>query len=415
MPSFMDRLKASYNVLRGTGPIIGPEEMVTSTFPSSTYSRISFDTASAVTAPIKTRIAIDAANMPLRHVLVDEYGQFQETKESELNDRLSIMANIDQPGTAFIQDAVMTMLENGACALVPVEVSSNPDSGTYDILSMRVAPIVEWFNYSVTVDVYNELIGDKQHKTLPKSFVAIAYNPLYPIMNESNSTLRRLIDRLALLDVADSNLFSSQLDLILQLPYVLKNEKREKEAIRRLESLEAQMSDRKYGIAYIDATEKITQLNRPATNTLFDTVVKLTESLHSQLGLTPSIFAGTATQEEMLAYNNRTILPIVKSITDSMTGAFFSRTAIRQGNAIMAFPNLFKMAPLEAFAEAADKLTRNAIMTSNEIRSVVGLPASDDADADALRNKNLNASDNVPGQEALKPDNKQKEKVNGSI
>ena len=400
MPSFMDRLKASYNVLRGSGPEIGPEEMVTSTFPSSTYSRISYDAASAVTAPIKTRIAVDAANIPIRHVVVDEFGQYTETKKSELNDRLTIMANIDQSGTAFIQDAVMTMLENGACALVPVEVSSNPSSGTYDILSIRVAPVVEWFNYSVTVDVYNEFLGEKQHKTLPKSFVAIAYNPLYPIMNEPNSTLKRLIDRLALLDVADNNFFSSQLDLILQLPYTLKNEKREAEAIRRLESLENQMNDRKYGVAYIDATEKITQLNRPATNTLFDTVTKLTESLHSQLGLTPSIFAGTATQEEMLAYNNRTILPIVKSVTDSITGAFFSRTAIRQGNAVMAFPDLFKMAPLEAFAEAADKLTRNAIMSSNEIRSVVGLHASEEPDADALRNKNLNQSDNVvPGEE----------------
>lgn len=423
MPSFMDRLKASYSVLRGVSPSIGPEEMVTSTFPSSTYSRISYDTTSAVLAPIKTRIAVDAANIAIRHVLVDEFNQYQETKQSELNDRLTIMANIDQSGAAFIQDAVMTMLENGACALVPVEVSSNPSSGTYDILSLRVAPIVEWFNYSVTVDVYNEFLGDKEHKTLPKSFVAIAYNPLYPIMNEPNSTLKRLIDRLALLDVADSNFFNSQLDLILQLPYTLKNEKREAEATRRLESLEAQMADRKYGVAYIDATEKITQLNRPATNTLFDTVTKLQESLHSQLGLTPSIFAGTATQEEMLMYNNRTILPIVKSVTDSINGAFFSRTAIRQGNAVMAFPDLFKMAPLETFAEASDKLTRNAIMTSNEIRAQIGLHASDEEDADALRNKNLNASDNVqpgegePEEETPQPSSngQQKEKLNGSI
>lgn len=416
MPSFMDRLKASYNVFRNSEPDPGPEQTVTSTFPSSTYSRISYDTASAVLAPIKTRIAIDAAAIPIRHVLVDEVGKYKETKKSELNDRLTIMANVDQSGTAFIQDAVMTMLEHGACALVPVEISSHPGSGTYEILSMRVAPIVEWFNYSVTVDVYNELTGDKQHKQLPKSFVAIAYNPLYPIMNESNSTLKRLIDRLALLDVADNKFFSPQLDILLQLPYTLKNDKREAEAIRRLASLEAQLEDRKHGIAYIDATEKVHQLNRPATNTLFDTVVKLQESLHSQLGLTPSIFSGTATQEEMLQYNNRTVLPIVKSITDSMTGAFFSRTAIRQGNAILAFPNLFKMAPLETFAEAADKLTRNAIMSSNEIRAVVGLESSNEPDADALRNKNLNASDNVPGQAPQPSSNGQeKEKVNGSI
>lgn len=255
--------------------------------------------------------------------------------------------------------------------------------------------------------------------TLPKAFVAICYNPMYAIMNEPNSTLQRLINRLALLDVADGQLFSPQLDLILQLPYTLKNEKREAEAIRRLESLENQLYDRKYGVGYIDATEKITQLNRPATNTLFDTVTNLTESLHNQLGLTPSIFSGSATQEELLMYHNRTILPVLKSLTDSVNGAFFSRTSIRQGNRIMAFPELFKMAPLETFAEAADKLTRNAIMSSNEIRAQIGLEASDEPDADALRNKNLNQSDNVaPGEQpAPQPstNGQQKEKLNGNI
>jgi hypothetical protein len=403
MPSFMDRLKLSYNILRSKGVDVGPEQMITSSAPSSVYSGLRYDSNASVLAPIKTRIAIDAANIPIKHILVDELGQFLENKESELNDRLSIMANIDQTGVAFLQDAVTTMLEEGACALVPIEISASPSSGTYDILSMRVATITEWFNYSVKVNVYNELTGDRTEKVLPKSYVAICYNPLYAVMNEPNSTLQRLISKLSLLDVADGNLYSPQLDLILQLPYTLKNERRETEAARRLESLEEQLYNRKYGIGYIDATEKITQLNRPVTNTLSDTVEGLTSSLHSQLGLTPSIFAGSATEGEMVLYNNRTILPIMKSLTDGMVGAFFSRTAIRQGNSVMVFPNLFKMAPLETTAEAVDKLTRNAIMTSNEVRAVFGLTPSKDPDADALRNKNLNQSDQGdPGEQPKK-------------
>lgn len=410
MPSFMDRLKLSYNILRNKEVEVDPELMITSTMPSLIQSSLRYDTNNAVLAPIKTRIAIDASSIPIKHVLVDERGQYVETKQSELNDRLNIMANVDQSGTAFIQDAVMTMLENGACALVPVEISAEPSSGTYEILSMRVATIEEWFNYSVKVDVYNELIGDRTQMILPKSYVAICYNPLYLVMNEPNSTLRRLVEKLALLDQADGRLYSPQLDLILQLPYTLKNERRMEEAARRLEALEQQLYERKYGVGYIDATEKITQLNRPVTNTLVDTVDGLTSSLHSQLGLTPSIFAGTATEAELVLYNNRTILPIMKSLTDAMVGAFFSRTAIRQGNSIMVFPSLFKMAPLETTAEAVDKLTRNAIMTSNEVRSVFGLNPSDDPDADALRNKNLNQSDNVmPRQKPEKPEDEEED------
>ena len=372
MPSFMDRLKLSYNILRNKEFKPGPEQIITSNAQEPRFASYRYDTAQKALAPIINRIAIDAAAMPVRHVLVDELNHFTEVKESELNDRLSIMANVDQPGPAFIQDAITTMLEAGSCALVPIEISDTPSSGTYDILSMRVATISQWFNYSVEVDVYNELTGNKEQMVLPKSFVAICYNPLYMVMNDTNSTLRRLVEKLALLDVADARLYSQQLDLVLQLPYPLKNERRENEADRRLKTLEAQLYNRNYGIGYIDATEKITQLNRPVTNALVDTVNGLREELYSQLGLTPSIFAGTATEGELVSYNNRTVLPVMKALTDAMVGAFFSRTAIRQGNRIMAFPNLFKMAPLEIFSEAADKLTRNAIMSSNEIRSVVG-------------------------------------------
>jgi len=392
MPSFMDRLKTSYNILRNkeSWVTVSPDDHIVSLSPTSITRRLSYDSQKTVLSPIVTRISIDAANIPLRHVLVDEYGQFKENRDSELNDRLTIRANLDQSGVAFLQDAVGTMLENGSCALVPIEISSNPNTGGFDILSLRVAPIVEWYNGAVRVSVYNELTGEREEKVLPKGFVGIAYNPLYSVMNEPNSTLKRLVDRLALLDMADGKQFSPQLDLIIQLPYTLKNDRRQAEADRRLETIQQQLDDSKYGIAYVDSTEKITQLNRPVTNTLFETVKELTESLHAQLGLTPSIFSGTATPEEMLMYNNRTILPIIKALTDAMVGSFFTRTAIRQGHTIMAFPDLFKMAPLSEFSAAADSLNRNEIMTSNELRAVIGLYPSRDPEADKLRNKNLN-------------------------
>ena len=394
MPSFMDRVKTSWNVLTAKEFDVRPEQSIASSMPTGSHTRLRYDNTKTVLAPILTRIAIDASSIPIKHILVDDRDQFKAVKQTELNDRLNIMANVDQTGTAFIHDAVMTMLETGACVLVPIEISRNPNSGTYDILSMRVAEVVEWFNYSVKVDVYNELIGDKVQKTLPKSYVAIAYNPMYAVMNAPNSTLRRLIDRLALLDSADNRAYSGQLDMVLQLPFTLKGERRADEAERRLRVLEEQLQDRKYGIAYIDATEKLTQLNRPITNSLFETIASLTDSLHSQLGLTPEIFAGTASQEELVLYNNRTILPVVHALTEAMIGAFFSRTAISQGNSVQAFPELFKMAPLLEFADAADKLTRNEIMTSNEVRAEVGLPPSEDPEADKLRNKNLNKPEN---------------------
>lgn len=404
--SFMNRAKRAYNILRDTEEpeILPPEYRVTSIDNmAASINRLRYDTTKAVLSPIQNRIAIDASGVPIRHVLVDEFQQFLEVKQSELNDRLTYMANVDQTGKAFIQDAVQSMLSEGAIALVPVEVSSNPHyGGSYDILSLRVATITEWFNYSVRVSVYNELTGEREDKILPKSFIAICYNPMYAVMNESNSTMRRLIDALSLLDVADSRLHSPGLDVIVQLPYAVKTEKRQEEAARRLDALEAQLKERTYGIGYIDAAEKVTQLNRPATNTLMDKVKSLTEALHSQLGLTPAIFSGGATQEELVSYNNRTILPVLDAIVESMLGAFFTRTAIRQGNSIRAFPNLFKMAPIEAVSEAADKLTRNEIMSSNEVRAAIGLPKSKAENADELRNKNLNRSDNTLSDEQPK-------------
>ena len=392
MANFMDRLRSSFNILKDPDYKVALTEAqtITSYQPISSQNRLSYDTTKAILAPIMTRISVDVANIPMYHVLVDEFEQFKEKKTSELNDRLSIRANIDQSGVAFIQDAVLNMLETGSVALVPVEVGANPNTGHFDILSIRAAPITQWFNESVEVSVYNELTGNRVEKTLPKSFVAIAYNPLYYVMNEPNSTLSRLIDRLALLDRADGKLFSPQLDLIIQLPYTLKTDRLIEAAEARISAMVTQLEESKYGIAYAGANEKITQLNRPVTNDLIQTVGDLTESLHAQLGLTPSIFAGSATQEELVAYNNRTISPIVTALTDAMVGTFFTRTAIRQGHRVMAFQNLFKMAPLTEIADASDKLTRNEIMTSNEVRAEIGLPPSEDPDADVLRNKNLN-------------------------
>lgn len=392
MASFMDRLKTSYNILSGRTELVEFDPAVTRTsmMPSLGARRITSDTAKATLAPMIARIAIDAANLPMRHVLLDEDRQFKEIVSSELNDRLMIRANIDQSGVAMLQDAFMTMLYTGACALVPIEISSDSLYTATDILSMRVGTITSWYNKTVDVYIYNELTGDYTTKKLPKEFVAIAYNPMYSVMNEQNSTLSRLIDRLNLLDAADGKLFSPQLDLILQLPYTLKSTRAKAEAERRLDALYAQLEDRKYGIAYVDASEKVTQLNRPVTNELFKTVQELTASLHAQLGLTPEIFAGTASQEETIAYNNRTILPLVTALTDAMVGSFFTRTAIRQGHSVMSFPNLFKMAPLSQIAESADLLTRNEIISSNEVRRFMGLRPSKDPEADELRNKNLN-------------------------
>lgn len=399
MPSFMERARQAYEVLRGNDVFaIDNDSMITSYIPVTANYRSSSDTVASVLAPIQTRIAMDVAAVPFRHVSIDKNGLFVGLKESELNDRLAFMANIDQTGTAFIQDAAMTMQEDGSCVLIPTETTAHPSTGSYDILSIRVGTVTEWFNHSVRVNVYNELEGRRTEILVPKSFVAICYNPLYAVMNAPNSTVKRLIDKLALLDVADARLYSSQLDLILQLAYSVGSTRRRKEALRRLEDFESQLYERTYGVAYIDSTEKVTQLNRPVPNSLIQSIDSLSQSLYSQLGLTDQVFKGTASQEEMLAYNNKTIFPMIKALTEGMTSAFFSRTAIRQGNAIRAYQDLFKMAPLSEVAEAADKLTRNEIMSSNEVRSRIGLEVSDDPNADELRNKNLNRADQVlPG------------------
>lgn len=402
MAGFMDRIRASINVLAGKQDplLLDPSEKYITSSPSSIGRSARYDSTQAVLAPIITRISMDVAAIPMYHVIVDEFRRFQSIRQSELNDRLRIRANLDQSGAAFIQDAARKMLEYGACALVPIEISSYPNEGGFDILSIRAGTITQWYNRSVQVAVYNELNGEIQEIMVPKGYAAIAYNPLYHVMNEPNSTLKRLIDRLSLLDVADGNLFSPKLDLIVQLPYVVRNSRMEAEAQRRLEMIDTQLGDKKYGIAYIDGTESITQLNRPVTNGLVETVDKLQTTLYAQLGLTQAVFAGDAEDKEIINYNNRTIFPIVTALSEAMATSFFTRTAIRQGHSVMGLPNIFKMAPIGELSDAADKLTRNEIVSSNEIRMAIGLNPSKDPEANELRNKNLNKPTD---QESTKP------------
>ena len=390
MPGFIDRMKMSFNILLNRGIDISPNDRI-STFGTSSQVTVR-DTQSAVLAPIKNRVAMDVANTPIKHVVLDQHGRYKETKHSELNDRLNFSANLDQTGTALIQDAVITLLEEGSCVLVPIETSSNPkDSSSYDILQLRVGRVTEWMNRSVRVEVYNENKGDREEIVLPKTYVAIVYNPLYLVMNEPNSTLKRLINKLSLLDAADKKTHSTGLDLILQLPFSLKREKFWETIQMRRKSLTDQL-DSPYGVAFVDATDKIHQLNRPVTNTLSDDVQVLTEQLYNQLGLTPAVFSGTASEEEILDYHNKTVIPILKALTESMSRTFITRTARSQGQSIRAFIDTFKMASIEKIAEAADKFTRNEILSSNELRQILGFAPSDQEGADELRNKNLNRS-----------------------
>lgn len=391
MPGFMDRLKKSFDVLRDVESQYPPTDLVVSMVRQ--YRSIWRDTNARVLAPIVTRIAVDASSIPIRHVDCTPEGYYKGLRDGELNDRLAIQTNLDQTPAYFFRDAVMTMLEEGVVAMFPTETSVDPSYGPpYDILSMRVGRISEWYNRAVRIEVWDDARGRLIEMTVDKRRVAIAQNPLYAIMNEPNSTLKRLIDKLVLLDLADNDATAPNLDLILQLPYAIRGDKRLDEAEQRRTILENQLNQSRYGVAYIDATEKITQLNRPVTNVLSERVDKLTSDLFSQLGLTPEVFSGAGSPGEELVYNNKTIRPILTAITEAMTVTFLTRTAIRQGQRIVAIPDLFKMEPLSVVAESSDKLTRNEIMTSNEIRARIGLPPSEDPGADKLRNKNLNQS-----------------------
>ena len=348
----------------------------------------------SIVTSVYNRLALDVSSIAIKHVRLDENGRFKEEVDSGLQNCLNVEANIDQTGRAFLQDVVMSMLDEGCVAIVPVDTTIDPaKSGSYEINTMRTGKILEWYPAHVRVRVYNDRKGIHEEVVLPKSAVAIIENPLYAVINEPNSTMQRLIRKLNLLDVVDEQTSSGKLDLIIQLPYVIKSEARRKQAEERRKDIEMQLSGSKYGIAYTDGTERITQLNRPAENNLMKQVEYLTSMLYSQLGLTQSIMDGSADDKTMLNYYNRTVEPILAAITDEIKRKFLTKTARSQKQTIMYFRDPFKLTPVLDLAEIADKFTRNEIMTSNEIRQIVGMKPADDPSADELRNKNLNQSD----------------------
>lgn len=344
----------------------------------------------SIVTSVYNRITLDASAISIYHARLDDNNRFTEIIESGLNTCLTLEANIDQTARAFFQDAVMSMLDEGCVALVPVDTTFDPNvTGSYDIQSMRTAQILEWYPEHVRLRLYNERIGRKEDITLPKSMVAIIENPLYSVMNEPNSTMQRLIRKLNILDVIDEQSGSGKLDLIIQLPYVIKTDARRRQAEDRRKEIEKQLTGSKYGIAYTDGTEHITQLNRSVDNNLMSQIEYLTSMLYSQLGITQSILDGSADDKTMLNYYNRTIEPIISAIVDEMKRKFLTKTARSQKQSILFFRDPFKLVPIADISEIADKFTRNEIMTSNEIRQIVGMKPSEDPSADELRNKNL--------------------------
>ena len=344
----------------------------------------------SIVTSVYNRIAMDVASLTINHVRLDENGRFDSVIDSSLNSCLNLNANKDQTGRAFIQDVVMSMLDEGSVAIVPVDTSLNPENtGSYDIDSMRTGKIVQWYPDHVRVRLYNDRTGNHEEITLPKSMVAIIENPLFAVMNEPNSTMQRLIRKLNLLDVVDEQSSSGKLDLIIQLPYVIKSPARKQQAEERRRQIEEQLAGSKYGIAYADGTEKITQLNRSVENNLLKQVEYLTNMLYGQLGISQAVMDGTADEKQTLNYNNRTIEPIISAIVDAMRWKFLTKTARSQRQSIVFFRDPFKLVPVENVAEIADKFTRNEIMTSNEFRQVIGMKPSSDPKADELRNANI--------------------------
>lgn len=386
-----DVLRHSWDVFRNREPTyynIGS---------SSTYRpdriRTFIRNEQSIVTSIYTRIALDVASINIRHCRVDENGRFKEYISSGLDNCLNLEANIDQTGRAFKQDIVESMFDEGVVAMVPVDTTIDPTvTGSYDIQTMRTGKILEWYPEHVKVQLYNQKTGHREELILPKRIVGIIENPMYSIINEPNSTMQRLIRKLTLLDRVDETTSSGKLDMIIQLPYVIKSESRRKEAEKRKKDIEEQLKG-PYGIAYVDGTEKIIQLNRPVENNLMKQVEYLRNELYSQLGITQEVLNGTADEQTMLNYNSRTIEPIVSAITDEMTRKFLTKTARSQSQTIMFFRDPFRLVPVNNIAEIADKLTRNEILTSNEIRGVIGFKPSDDPKADKLINSNLNQPD----------------------
>lgn len=369
--------------------------------------RISVNGEKSIIGSVYTRLSIDAAAIEMRHVRLDDTNRYASDVDSGLNDCLTVEANIDQAATAFRQDIFMTMFEKGVVAIVPVDTDLDPKvTGGYNILSLRAGEIVQWFPQHVTVLIWNDKLGKKQEVTLPKRMVAIVENPLYSVMNEPNSTLQRLIRKLSMLDAVDEASSSGKLDLIIQLPYAIKHESRRDAAEIRAKDIESQLKGNKYGIAYTDATEKITQLNRPAENNLLSQVKFLTEMLYGQLGLTESVFTGDADEKAMLNYHNRTIAPVVNAVIEAMRRSFLTKTARTQKQSILYFRDPFKTMPLADIAAATDIFSRNEVLTPNEIRGSIGFKPNAEPKSDQLMNSNMPQANGAapPGSTPLNED-----------
>ena len=391
-PSIFSRARRAWNIFMNRDPIRDYSYHGASSSYRPDRVRLSRGNERSIVTSVYNRIAMDAAAIDIFHVRLDKNGRYVETITSGLNNCLTSEANIDQTGRAFKQDTVLSMLDEGCVAMIPVDTDDNPDeTGSYTIETMRTGKILEWYPRDVKVQVYNDLKGIKEDITVPKRTIAIIENPLYAVINEPNSTMQRLIRKLNLLDAVDEQSSSGKLDLIIQLPYVIKTEARRQQAEQRRKDIETQLSGSKYGIAYTDGTEHITQLNRAVENNLMSQVTYLTSMLYSQLGITQGILDGSADEKTMLNYYNRTIEPILSAIVDEMKRKFLTKTARSQLQSISFFRDPFKLVPVTELAEISDKMTRNEIMSSNEIRQIIGMKPSDDPKADELRNKNLSA------------------------
>ena len=385
------RLKHAWNAFMNRDPTEVDYDIGPAYYYRLDRPRLTRGNERSIVTAVYNRIALDVSDIDIRHVRLDQDGRYIEDIDSGLNNCLTVEANIDQTGKAFIQDVVMSMLDEGCVAIVPVDTTLNPKvTGSYDINSMRTGKIIQWYPQHVKVNLYNDKTGRKEEVTLPKSMVAIVENPLYAVMNEPNSTLQRLIRKLNLLDYVDEQTGAGKLDLIIQLPYVIKSNARRQQAEDRRADIERQLKDSKYGIAYTDGTERITQLNRPVENNLMKQIEYLTSMLYSQLGINQAVLDGTADEKTMLNYTNRSIGPIISAIVDEMKRKFLTKTARSQMQSIRYFKDPFKLVPVNEIAEISDKLTRNEIASSNEIRQIIGWKPSQDPAADELRNKNLN-------------------------
>lgn len=377
--AFMNRDPTNYTYNIGTSYSYRPDR-----------PRLTRGNERSIVTSIFNRIALDVAAIDIKHCVLDDNGRFKSVKESGLNTCLSLEANLDQTGRSFIQDVVMSMLDEGCVAIVPVDTTLDPDiTSGFDILSMRTGKILEWYPAHVKVRVYNERTGNKEDLILAKRSIGIVENPLYAIVNEPNSTMQRLIRKLSLLDIVDEQTGAGKLDMIIQLPYTIKTPAKREYVEQRRKEIEMQLSSSKYGIAYADGTEKITQLNRPIENNLLKQIEYLTDMVYSQLGITKEVMDGTANEQTMLNYTNQCIEPIISAIVDEMKRKFLSKTARTRSQTIMFFRDPFRLVPVNNMAEIADKFTRNEIMTSNEIRQIIGMRPSSDPKADQLVNSNI--------------------------